>query len=114
MPFPRRRASRLRAEPFAIVKGVQRGSVFMSAGTIADDITDITITAVNPAKCKCRFLGARTFGPVDVPLEGVQRSHVAMQLINSTTLRFARHKALDQGFTNNPASDGFWEITEYE
>ena len=113
MPFPRRRASRVDITPRSSIKGVMRGSVFLPAGTTADDVVDLTIPAVDPAKTVCRFLWARTFGPTDQPWEGIQRSHVAMQLINSTTLRFARHKALDQGFVNNPASEAMWELTEY-
>ena len=81
---------------------------------VGNDVQDVTITAVNPAKAICRFLGAATFGPLDTPLAGVQRSHVAMQLINSTTLRFARHISVPVTGPNNPATTANWEITEYE
>ena len=108
MPLTRRRAARIDITPRSSIVGVQRG---LSSMEIAEDVKDITIAAVVPALTRCRLLGVVTFGPTDTPMSGIQRSHVTMQLLNSTTLRFSRHISVPVTGPNNPFGQVSWEVT---
>ena len=108
MPFPRRRASRLRAEPFAIVKGVQRGVQFIQ---VSDTAVDVTITAVNPARAEVCRLGQRTFPNIaGNEWSSMQNGGQTLQLLNSTTLRITRIL----GYSPQSSSEVAWQVTEYE
>jgi hypothetical protein len=76
------------------IKSIQRGVIYLQAGTT--NLTQ-TITAVNPVKTELRFLGSLGSVSYELPFG---------QLTNSTTITASR-------FNTAGGSYFSWELTEF-